>query len=461
MSRVFVASDLHLGHENMAKKRGFTTTEEHDEHIIKCWNSVVTKRDTVYCLGDLTMETSKHYHLLTRLNGLIRVVGGNHDKPKDLNALLNCVHSFSGMITYKGWILTHCPVHPKELKYRFKGNIHGHCVDKDTEILTKFGWKKYNELNINDIIYSYNPDTNVLEYDTVNKIIINSNYTGKMYDFKGKGIHMTVTDGHRIPFKNSGNIYSVQIASKFFTKYKASIFKSFNFNNLGVNLSDNLLKLYIYLAADGNITNTTLCRFSFKKQRKIEAIEEVLNFLNIKYSKNFSNGTTRINFQMPEELYTWNIKGLDTKLLNATRHQAELIKSSYKVTDGNRDLIFTSKKSEVDILQHLFVLNGFSCKVHIRIGHGFSVKAAYQLSVTDSQTQLLTNISKRFNIVENYNDLVWCIQCTNGNFIARKSGSVFLTGNCHENSLDDPRYKNVSMENIDYTPVLIETLKPI
>jgi calcineurin-like phosphoesterase family protein len=133
MSRVFVASDLHLGHENMAKKRGFTTTEEHDEHIIKCWNSVVTKRDTVYCLGDLTMETSKHYHLLTRLNGLIRVIGGNHDKPKDLSALLNCVHSFSGMITYKGWILTHCPIHPKELEYRFKGNIHGHVHENSLD----------------------------------------------------------------------------------------------------------------------------------------------------------------------------------------------------------------------------------------------------------------------------------------------------------------------------------------
>jgi hypothetical protein len=72
MSRVFVASDPHFGHESMAIKRGFSGAEEHDELIIKNWNAVVSKRDTVYLLGDITMETSKHYHQLTRLNGLIR-----------------------------------------------------------------------------------------------------------------------------------------------------------------------------------------------------------------------------------------------------------------------------------------------------------------------------------------------------------------------------------------------------
>lgn len=126
MSKVFTASDPHFGHEAMAKRRGFNTVEEHDEYIIKQWNAVVGKRDTVYLLGDITMENSLHYHKLSRLNGLIKVVGGNHDMPKDITKLLNYITSFSGMITYKGWILTHCPVHPNELKYRFRGNIHGH-----------------------------------------------------------------------------------------------------------------------------------------------------------------------------------------------------------------------------------------------------------------------------------------------------------------------------------------------
>jgi hypothetical protein len=73
------------------------------------------------------------------------------------------------------------------------------------------------------------------------------------------------------------------------------------------------------------------------------------------------------------------------------------------------------------------------------------------------QTQLLASVNKRFKAIDEYNDLVWCIRCNNKNFIARREGGVFLTGNCHENSIPDDNYINVCMEMINYTPVLIES----
>lgn len=129
MSRVFLISDLHFGHKNMALKRGFKDEVEHDEHIIKMWNSVVTKRDIVYLLGDVTMEKSQPYEKLGRLRGVIRVVGGNHDKPGHTKKLLEYVESVSGMVEYKGYILTHCPIHESEIDW-FRANIHGHVHEK-------------------------------------------------------------------------------------------------------------------------------------------------------------------------------------------------------------------------------------------------------------------------------------------------------------------------------------------
>jgi calcineurin-like phosphoesterase family protein len=96
----------------MAKRRGFSSIEEHDEHIIAKWNSVVNKRDVTYILGDMTMEKSSPYPLLDRLNGLKHVVLGNHDRRQDVPHLLQYVESVGGMIQYKGVILTHCPIHP-------------------------------------------------------------------------------------------------------------------------------------------------------------------------------------------------------------------------------------------------------------------------------------------------------------------------------------------------------------
>lgn len=135
MSIVRFIADLHLGHQNMATRRGFSTVEEHDEHIIAQWNSVVDKRDVTYILGDVTMEKKSPYALLDRLNGLKHVVLGNHDRRQDVPHLLQHVESVGAMIQYKGIMLTHCPIHPMELDYRFKRNIHGHIHDKQVLLL--------------------------------------------------------------------------------------------------------------------------------------------------------------------------------------------------------------------------------------------------------------------------------------------------------------------------------------
>jgi calcineurin-like phosphoesterase family protein len=126
MSIVRFIADLHLGHSFMASNRGFNSIEEHDEHIIAEWNAVVSKRDTTYILGDVTMEKSTSYALLGRLNGEKKVVLGNHDRPRDVIELLKWVKSVSGMEKYKGIFLTHCPIHPMELDHRVSRNIHGH-----------------------------------------------------------------------------------------------------------------------------------------------------------------------------------------------------------------------------------------------------------------------------------------------------------------------------------------------
>ena len=130
MSVVRFISDLHFGHTNIAVKRGFESEYEHDEHIIKCWNNVVTnKRDVTWILGDITMEKTTSYVLLRKLNGIKKVILGNHDRPGHVPELLKYVNHVGGMQKYKGYILTHCPIHPYELS-RFSANIHGHTHDK-------------------------------------------------------------------------------------------------------------------------------------------------------------------------------------------------------------------------------------------------------------------------------------------------------------------------------------------
>jgi calcineurin-like phosphoesterase family protein len=125
----------------MATHRGFHDVFYHDEHIIDCWNSVVKKKDLVYILGDITMESSDHYYRLDAMNGRKKVVLGNHDDPRHIPELLKYVEEVSGMLKYKGIWLTHCPVHERELEFRVSRNIHGHIHEHNIMKLESNGFK--------------------------------------------------------------------------------------------------------------------------------------------------------------------------------------------------------------------------------------------------------------------------------------------------------------------------------
>jgi calcineurin-like phosphoesterase family protein len=132
MRDVYVISDLHLGHTNMALRRGFNSVEEHDNYIINTWNNTVTKRDTIWILGDISLEKSKEYSKLKLLKGYKKVLLGNHELCRRAHntELLNYVNCIGGYIISKhdGFILSHIPIHPSELRGCI--NIHGHIHEE-------------------------------------------------------------------------------------------------------------------------------------------------------------------------------------------------------------------------------------------------------------------------------------------------------------------------------------------
>lgn len=125
MSVVRHISDLHLGHKKIlhfSPNRGGTNVDEHDEWIVKQWNSVVGKRDIVYVHGDVCFDMEK-MPLFNRMNGKKRLIIGNHDK-FDMGVYLKYFEQVHGFMKYKGYWLSHAPIHPDELRGGI--NIYGH-----------------------------------------------------------------------------------------------------------------------------------------------------------------------------------------------------------------------------------------------------------------------------------------------------------------------------------------------
>lgn len=94
---IWFTSDLHYGHSavlNM-QARPFKDVEEMNRTLIRNWNAMVSKKDTVYILGDLAhrcpVETINA--VISKLNGKKILIKGNHDKEYD-SSLFEGIYDF-------------------------------------------------------------------------------------------------------------------------------------------------------------------------------------------------------------------------------------------------------------------------------------------------------------------------------------------------------------------------------
>lgn len=102
-NNMFFTADTHFGHANIMKycNRPFSATEEMDETIISNWNQKVKPNDIVYHLGDFTFGDPNEY--LSRLNGKITLIIGNHDNRRCLrfSKFANCYDLFQLRLSEK------------------------------------------------------------------------------------------------------------------------------------------------------------------------------------------------------------------------------------------------------------------------------------------------------------------------------------------------------------------------
>lgn len=134
----FVTADPHFGHEGVCrflrrdgatKLRPWSTAAEMDEALVERWNETVGEFDRVYVLGDVAIN-KKGLPILSRLNGKLVLIGGNHD----IFGAQEYLKYFEDVRSYKvveggaagpRAILSHIPIHTGSIG-RFTVNIHGH-----------------------------------------------------------------------------------------------------------------------------------------------------------------------------------------------------------------------------------------------------------------------------------------------------------------------------------------------
>lgn len=139
---IYFVSDLHFGHGNIIKYeeefRGrYRTVEEMNEDLIRQWNKLIGRGDTVYNLGDFffNLKRDKVEGILKRLNykNMVFLVG-NHDSNRDLNVFkeYGIEVKYADLIKVNGYKL-YLSHYPTILGIKYMYNLHGHLHSNEVD----------------------------------------------------------------------------------------------------------------------------------------------------------------------------------------------------------------------------------------------------------------------------------------------------------------------------------------
>ena len=133
MANLWFTSDVHLGHRAIAKYRPqVSDCDDNTRQFLDFYGKNVRnkhakdKADIIYFMGDTAFD-SAHNSIIGKLPGRKFLMRGNHDYVP-MSELCDTYEEIHGLLKkYHMW-LSHCPIHPQELRGNI--NLHGHVHEK-------------------------------------------------------------------------------------------------------------------------------------------------------------------------------------------------------------------------------------------------------------------------------------------------------------------------------------------
>lgn len=270
-----------------------------------------------------------------------------------------------------------------------------HCYDKNTEVLTEKGWKKFAEVSLDTTVMTFNRKKNLLEWQYPRKKIV-MNYSGFLYHFKNQVIDLKVSPNHRLFFgrRNSKEEYIFRegLAKEFWNadrirfkqtaRWEGESPEYFYLQNRKLKIIDFLRFMGFYLSEgyiDHNPLNANYTVSLTQKDEKIlNLFEQILKRVSPnkvgklktkvyvrdkvlwKYLKQFGYSSQKF---IPKF-----IKELSPRLLR-------IFLQAYEVGDGehysdSRRVIYTSSIKMRDDLQEIILKAGYGSIYHLHSKKG-------------------------------------------------------------------------------------------
>jgi len=336
------------------------------------------------------------------------------------------------------------------------------CVDCDTEYFNGTRWVRISEYNGTDKVLQYNKNGKA-ELVIPNAYIINLreelNYIHTKY-----GIDMCISDNHNVVYESPKGVlynqpfYEIKDKIKKLSFY-GKILTTFDYEGEGINLSDDEIRFYIAVFADGSFNKNvksehSMCRFHLKKDRKKERLVNLIKKINKEYRihQSVADGYLDINVYNVKK-----IKNFPKEWYNCNKHQLKIIADEVMYWDGkfeDKNSFSTNNKEDADFIQFVYSSLGKRASIVVTDRRGkikdnkYQYKSMeYQVNWTD-RIRCGLNQDRRTNhtptIIEKYetkDGLEYCFNVPSHMLVLRRNNKIFITGNCGKTSIIKGAYQ--------------------
>lgn len=311
----------------------------------------------------------------------------------------------------------------------FNGVVLAHCFSEDTELLTEYGWRSHDEIQIGDHLATMNMVTGKLEYQAALRKF-EQDYEGPMYHFESRGMDHMVTPDHKMV------IHTDAIRTwKFVTAENVStsnnLYPVSAENTLPDHpIDDDMLRLMVWTVADGSLASKRIV-FTLSKPRKIERLTALLQRmeLHVDVTRHRDDEVTIIRVSNP---------GLHKRIPEfynkLSARQGRLVLEEFAHTDGHIPIgrenyyqLSAGVQDTIDKLQHIAVVSG--CKVNQNVSTKGRSSPLYSLNIRVGVTETKADDSKE---CVDYQGKVFCFETPNHTLVARRNGKVIITGNSNQ-----------------------------
>jgi len=162
---IYFISDIHFGetedrHKLFYRNRSFPTVKDFDETIIKNWNSIITKKDIVYIIGDFAYS-EEGLKNAKQLNGTKILIKGNYDDQFPDEMLLKYFNWVLKDLVYTtsngiDLYLNHYPINGKKGMLNLTGHIHSLWKVQRNMINVSVECWDYKPVSMDDILFTKN-----------------------------------------------------------------------------------------------------------------------------------------------------------------------------------------------------------------------------------------------------------------------------------------------------------------